>query len=938
MLPGTARRYWVQWLLLGIALLILGALIGYALYLEYRRVDAVERDRLQAQARVVDENLGRQLRGASNALAGVRDEFPPPVNKSIAKAASRYLKTLSDSMPGVRTMLVFDAEGTVLAASRDELIGLNFSEREYFTVPRERPDVAVLYVPPPFTTALGAFSINVVRVVTGSRGEFAGIVTATLDPEYFAVLLNSVRYTPEMRSSIIHGDGRIVVGEPDRKDLAGMDLAKPGSRYTKHVESGQATNIFTGVAFVSGDQRMSAWRTIRPAFLRMDKPFIVSVNRDMAGIFASWHRDVYVQGGLFGTMLLTTTLGLFFYQRRQIALDRIEASYETERSRATETQARLAAIVEHSNDAIVSFDLDHTILSWNAAAELLFGYSAAEVTGRKSSLIIPADNVAHVAQIRELLKNGISPSVYDTVRIGTGGRRIDVAVAVSPIKDLSGNMVGVSTMYRDISERKRAEETQARLAAIVEHSSDAIIGRAVDGTVTSWNAAAERILGYTAAEVIGRDPVEFVSPEERQRIAANRKLIRTGQLIPSREAVRIAKDGRHIDVTLSVSPIRGNSGNLIGTASIIRDITEQKQGENALRESERRYRGLFDNMLEGFAYCRMLFENGRPQDWVYVEVNPAFEKLTGLKNVAGKKVTEVIPGIRESNPSLFERYGRVASTGDPETFETYVGPLEMWFSVSAFCPEQGHFATMFEVITERKMAELKIRDYANNLRILSRKLITVQESERRFLARELHDEVGQTLTALKINLQVLGRQPATASVATTIEECVQIVGQALVQVRTLMLDLRPPQLDELGLAVALRVHAERQLKPAMLVLHFSAPDALPGISPEMEIVCFRIAQEALTNILRHAGAKNVWIDLAPDGGALCLTVRDDGNGFDYSAIRLHAARGGSIGLLSMEEHAALADGRIEFSTAPGAGTTVRVMFSLQVAQSTVAMA
>jgi len=128
-----------------------------------------------------------------------------------------------------------------------------------------------------------------------------------------------------------------------------------------------------------------------------------------------------------------------------------------------------------------------------------------------------------------------------------------------------------------------------------------------------------------------------------------------------------------------------------------------------LRESEAKYRNLFDNMLEGFAYCRMLFENSKPQDFVYVNVNRAFEQLTGLKNVVGKKVTEVIHGIRESNPELFEIYGGVVRTGEPASFETFVDPLGRWFSVSAYRTEEGHFVAVFDNITERKRAEEGIR-------------------------------------------------------------------------------------------------------------------------------------------------------------------------------------------------------------------------------------
>jgi len=132
---------------------------------------------------------------------------------------------------------------------------------------------------------------------------------------------------------------------------------------------------------------------------------------------------------------------------------------------------------------------------------------------------------------------------------------------------------------------------------------------------------------------------------------------------------------------------------------------ERKRVEEALRESEDRYRGLFNYMVEGCAYCRMIFENGRAQDWVYLAVNDAFENLTGLKNVIGKRVTEVIPGIQDADPELFNTYARVSLTGKHEKFEMFVKALKVWFSVSVYSPQKGFFVAIFDVITERKQAE-----------------------------------------------------------------------------------------------------------------------------------------------------------------------------------------------------------------------------------------
>jgi PAS domain S-box-containing protein len=162
-----------------------------------------------------------------------------------------------------------------------------------------------------------------------------------------------------------------------------------------------------------------------------------------------------------------------------------------------------------------------------------------------------------------------------------------------------------------------------------------------------------------------------------------------------------------IYVEITASPLRDSTGNIVAGIEVVHDITKRKQSEEAIRQSEIRYRSLFDNMLEGFAYCRMLFDDNRPHDFIYLHVNSAFKKLTGLTDVVGKKVTEVLPGIREAHPELFESYGRVALTGNPERVDVYLDPLKVWLSISVYSTQKGYFVAVFDDITERKrLAEM----------------------------------------------------------------------------------------------------------------------------------------------------------------------------------------------------------------------------------------
>ena len=212
------------------------------------------------------------------------------------------------------------------------------------------------------------------------------------------------------------------------------------------------------------------------------------------------------------------------------------------------------------------------------------------------------------------------------------------------------------------------------------------------------------------------------------------------------------------------------------------------------------------------------------------------------------------------------------------------------------------------------------------LRALSRRLLEVQEDERGRLARDLHDDVGQALTALKIQLESLAR--VAGPVAARVLECVETTRHTLERVRQLSLSLRPLQLDDLGLVAALRSHLDRQASVGGLTPHFDAVNAPHGVASEIETACFRVAQEAINNVLRHAQARNLWVRVFTEDAHLVLSVRDDGSGFDLDHARRRGAAGASLGLVGMEERVALAGGSLELQSAPGHGTLMLATFAL----------
>ncbi|HKC24416.1 MAG TPA: ATP-binding protein, partial [Thermoanaerobaculia bacterium] len=208
---------------------------------------------------------------------------------------------------------------------------------------------------------------------------------------------------------------------------------------------------------------------------------------------------------------------------------------------------------------------------------------------------------------------------------------------------------------------------------------------------------------------------------------------------------------------------------------------------------------------------------------------------------------------------------------------------------------------------------------------LSRRLLNAQEEERRRVARELHDELGQVLTAVKINLESL--QGSGTLSASDLRDAVKSVDEAVTSVHELALELRPSILDDLGLSAALRWQLDRRARQAGVVPHIQIGE-IPRLPAEVETASFRVAQEALTNVLRHARAKAVWLEAGLRDGALELSVSDDGVGFDVEAARERASSGASMGLLSMEERVSLLGGSFEILSSSGRGSSVRARFPL----------
>jgi PAS domain S-box-containing protein len=317
------------------------------------------------------------------------------------------------------------------------------------------------------------------------------------------------------------------------------------------------------------------------------------------------------------------------------------------------------------------------------------------------------------------------------------------------------------------------------------------------------------------------------------------------------------------------------------------------------------------------------------------DVNPFLTDLLGYtrEQLLGNKLWEIGPfkDTKDSKAQFRELQREAYVRYDDLPLETSAGKsINVEFVSNVYQVNGGRVIQCnIRNITERKQAEAKRRLYSRKLQALSRRLVEAQETERRSIARELHDEIGQALTAMQLNLQTLLQSPGTEAFTPRLNENLTAVEHVLEQVQDISLNLRPAILDDLGLEPALLWLTHRQAELAGLKGNVQTDALEHRLDPVIETECFRIAQEALTNVVRHAQAKAVTVELRQLTGQLHLRVRDDGIGFDVADFRERAMRGASLGLLSMEERAALAGGGLEITSLPRKGTVVHAWFPLK---------
>jgi PAS domain S-box len=434
---------------------------------------------------------------------------------------------------------------------------------------------------------------------------------------------------------------------------------------------------------------------------------------------------------------------------------------------------------------------------------------------------------------------------------------------------------------RDITARKQAEEQLRKLSRAVEQSPASIIITSRAGEIEYVNPKFTKVTGYTMEEALGKNPrilkSGYTNPADYKQlwdtITSGREWL--GEFHNQK------KNGELYWEYAVISSISNDRGEITHFVAVKEDITERKQAEEARRASEKQYRSLFENMLEGYAYCQMLFVDSVPQDFIYLDVNPSFQSLTGLRDIIGQKVSEVIPGIKGTNPELFDIYGRVALTGQPESFETYVPALKIWFSMSVFSPAREYFVAVFENITKRKQVEGEREKLIAEL--------TAKNAElERFTYTVSHDLKSPLVTIMGF-LGYLEQDAISGDVAR-LKDDTQRIASAVEKMQDLLNDLlelsrigrfvSPPELvpfEELARSAIELVHGRLAERGVSVKLEPDLPVVYGDRQRLMEVL-----QNLLDNAAKYLGHQpKPLIEIGQQGvleGYPCFYVKDNGVG------------------------------------------------------------
>lgn len=600
--------------------------------------------------------------------------------------------------------------------------------------------------------------------------------------------------------------------------------------------------------------------------------------------------------------------------------------------RRSESQLRYqAALLDSMNDAVIAADQNYCISAWNPAAERLYGWKAEEAIGQLGLELLKTE---FPEQDKEKMLTIIAETGLwrgEVTQVNRNGIRFPVEVSSIVLTDPEGQTTGYLSVNRDITGRKVSEARAAAerewLRTTLASIGDAVITCDAHGAVTFLNQVAEDLTGWRNAEAYGK-PLGQVFPivnEQTRRPAADPavRVLESGLVVGlANHTALVNRAGLSIPIEDSAAPIKDASGQVLGVVIVFHDVAEKRQAEQALRDSEGRFRiALSNSSIAVFSADLDL-----RYTWFYgTGMGPWPERFIGKRDEELLPIEAVAEFVAAKRLAIKTQ----AAVHQEIRLNLPAGLMVMAVAIEPLFDSEGHMTgiigALFDV-TELRRLEEERREYLTNMEVHHR-LLEYREKERQEIALDLHDGPVQELSGLLFKIQFTKESVNDTAVKQDLEQIGETIKQIIRDLRGTVNSLRPPSLIHFGVARAIEFHAEDYLeKHPEMEIELSLNPLGEGIhlSETVHLAIFRIYQEALNNITRHAQATRAWVHFGREGNDIVLEVRDNGQGFSLSSALTEYTAREHFGLAGMRERADAVGGKFKIISEPGVGTKVRV--------------
>ncbi len=712
----------------------------------------------------------------------------------------------------------------------------------------------------------------------------------------------------------------------------------------------------------------------------------------------------------------------------------LETEIENRQKDLQQQQRLLASIVNSSDEAIISVNIDSIITSWNHSSETLFGYSAKEALGNEISMLIAPGRLDEELRIIRRITRGKNIEHYETERIRKDGSIVRVSLNVYPIKDSEGKIIGasinarnieerllaqknqlageirysalleritdafcafdkswcytyinkqggelmhrspesligkniweefpetigsgtynayneaikeqqyicytnysptlsrwlenhlypssdgLSVVIRDVTEHKKAEERQALFVSMVTSSEDAIISKDLEGIITSWNPGAERLYGYSSEEAIGQNICMIVPSDRPNEESEIVEMIKKGRRVEHFETARVKKNGGTVYVSLTVSPIKDVSGNIIGASKIARDVTGRKEAERGKEFDRNNLVALINNTKD------LMWSVDR--DLKLITFNDSFNDIFRLATGYPPAKGDNILSSKFTEDQLEQYKASYARALAGETFTitdhlTY--PFESWSEVSFYPMRKGETvignACFSHDITEQRKNEISLQAMAQQIldqkvqeqKKMTRAVINAQEMERNHLGQELHDNINQILVSTKLYLSIAGN--SDVALKKLVKYPMELLDSSILEIRSLSSRHVTP-LKNVYLKELIQVLLDKLKENSTIKTEFVYEMKDRCVDDYLKLNIYRIIQEQINNITKYAASTTVGVSIRVEGKIIHIEISDDGKGFEVRKKRQ------GIGISNMINRIESFNGKMSIESAPGKG-------------------